>query len=78
MSERLRRLCACRVVPAMFAQAWKSETIGDVRIQALSGEPEKSTCESKCFFQLNPPMAEEIPLAWDEICLAAGDKGRFL
>ena len=31
--------------------------------------PEKSTCESKCFFQLNPPMAEEIPLAWDEIAL---------
>ena len=43
---------------------------------------EKSTCESKCFFQLNPPMAEEIHLLWmkslrDEICLAAEDKGGF-
>ena len=23
--------------------------------------------DNVCFFQLNPPMAEEIPLAWDEI-----------
>ena len=23
-------------------------------------------------FQLNPPMAEEIPLAWDEICYSSG------
>ena len=37
-SERLRRLCACRVVPDMFAQAWESETIGDVRVQALSAQ----------------------------------------
>ena len=44
--------------------------------------PEKSTCESKCFFQRNPPAAEEIHLRWmkslrDEICLAAGDGGGF-
>ena len=35
-----------------------------------------------CFFQLNPPMAEEIHLRWmkllrDEICLSAGDGGGF-
>ena len=35
-----------------------------------------------CFFQLNPPMAEEIHLRWmkslrDEICLTAGDGGGF-
>jgi len=34
------------------------------------------------FFQLNPPLAEEIHLRWmkslrDEICLAAGDGGGF-
>ena len=34
------------------------------------------------FFQLNPPMAEEIHLRWmkslrDEICLSAGDGGGF-
>jgi hypothetical protein len=45
-------------------------------------QPEKSTCASKCFFQLNPPLAEEIHLRWmkslrDEICLAAGEGGGF-
>ena len=34
------------------------------------------------FFQLNPPLAEEIHLRWmkslrDEICLAAGEGGGF-
>ena len=43
---------------------------------------EKSTCASKCFFQLNPPLAEEIHLRWmkslrDEICLTAGDGGGY-
>ena len=41
--------------------------------------------DSEChlvFFQLNPPLAEEIHLRWmkslrDEICLAAGDGGGF-
>ena len=51
-----------------------------VRIRPL--RPEKSTCLRKCFFQLNPPMTEEIHLRWmkslrDEICLTAGDKGGF-
>ena len=45
-------------------------------------DTEKSTCASKCFFQLNPPFAEEIHLRWmkslrDEICLTAGDGGGF-
>ena len=30
MDERPRRLCACRVVPAMFAQVWESEAPNDV------------------------------------------------
>ena len=43
---------------------------------------EKSTWLRKCFFQLNPPMAEEIHLRWmkslhDEIYLTAGDGGGF-
>ena len=38
-----------------------------VKVRNCWGNTEKSTCESKCFFQLNPPMAEEIPLSWDEI-----------
>ena len=42
----------------------------------------KNTCASRCFLQLNPPMAEEIHLRWmkslrDEICLSAGDGGGF-
>ena len=27
----------------------------------------KQIAKAICFFQLNPPLAEEIPLAWDEI-----------
>ena len=40
-------------------------------VQIRVAPPEKSThlsTKTMCaFFQLNPPMAEEIPLAWDEI-----------
>ena len=51
-------------------------------VQVLLPLPEKSTCLRKCFFQLNPPLAEEIQLQWmkslgDEICLAAGYGGGF-
>jgi len=43
---------------------------------------EKSQVVRLGFFQLNPPVAEEIHLRWmkslrDEICLTAGDGGGF-
>jgi len=42
----------------------------------------KPFAQADGFFQLNPPLAEEIHLRWmkslrDEICLAAGDGGGF-
>ena len=45
--------------------------------------PEKSTCESKCFFQRNPPAAEEIHLRWmkslrDEIPLCGEMEADFI
>jgi len=45
--------------------------------------PEKSTCESKCFFQRNPPAAEEIHLRWmkslrDEIPLRGEMEADFI
>ena len=52
-----------------------------VRIHPLP--PEKSTCESKCFFQRNPPAAEEIHLRWmkslrDEIPLCGEMEADFI
>jgi len=47
------------------------------------GVPRKKPfAKANGFFQLNPPMAEEIHLRWmkslrDEICLTAGDGGGF-
>jgi hypothetical protein len=48
-----------------------------------SGHPsQKKASRKTCFFQLNPPSAEEIHLRWvksprEEICLTAGDGGGF-
>ena len=45
--------------------------------------PEKSTCSRKCFFQRNPPAAEEIHLRWmkslrDEIPLCGEMEADFI
>ena len=58
--------CVIIIVALGYSQAVRHQTLtlafSLVRIQL--SQPEKSTCASKCFFQLNPPSAEEIHLRW--------------
>ena len=69
-----KRKINCARLPTRSVGMWS-------RIHPLP--PEKSTCESKCFFQRNPPAAEEIHLRWmkslrDEIPLRGEMEADFI